>query len=136
MNLQNELGTYLYDALREHARERADLNRSLKSLQKILGGVAVGVFTLVTFFGEVGEGHAYSFSSIISDTQIAVFTAVILLGAYFLTKRRYSQKVYGELDRIEKELGEQASATWKIGHASDQLYEEICKEQKLTKETL
>lgn len=136
MNLQNELGTYLYDALREHTRERANLNRSLKSLQKILGGVAVGVFTFITFFGEVGKGQAYSFSSVISDNQIATFIVATLLGAYFLTKHRYSQRVYGELDRIKKEYGEQVPESWKILNAADRLYEEVCKEQKLSKSTL
>ena len=136
MDLRRELGTDLHEALKRHARERANLKRSLQNLQKILAGIAVGIFAFVDVFGDFGPDHSYSFSRVISDTQIVCFTSIALLAFYFLTKRRYTRKVYGELDRIKERLGDQASETWKIGHAADELYKDMCDKQNLPKEGL
>lgn len=136
MGIKEELGADLVAALERFAEEKARLSRSLQGLTKILGGIGGGVYAMVLTFGDPEHPGEHSFTSLLTDGQLITLVAVALLAIYFLAKRRHRRRLSRELDDIWRRLGHQAPDAWKIWSAADQIYDELCRTQRIAKESL
>lgn len=134
MNTNNHFDQYLYEAFEYHVKEEVRINKLLSDLIKIFSGIAIGVTILVTMFGNAPDNHR-TFSRLLSDYQIMVFTYLILLASYFFIKHKYRKKLSIEYENIKKELIKKGFKGIEIHNVASEMYARECRSKGLDPST-
>lgn len=135
MNTTKELDEYLYIDLKELAKQRAKMNRSLSDLIKLFYGIAIGVSVLMVILAIThgsSDGKFY-ITRFITHEQILMYTYLGLLGLYYFIKHRFEKKISNEYELIKRNYKDQGLKGHEIHTMFDEIYSDVCSRQGLNK---
>lgn len=135
MNTTKELDEYLYIDLKELAKQRAKMNRSLSDLIKLFYGIGIGVSVLmfILLITHVSSDGKFYLTRFINHEQILTFTYLGLLGLYYFIKHRFEKKIWNEYELIKRNYKDQGLKGHEINTMFDKIYSDVCHGQELNK---